>query len=330
MWQRKITAITLLFLLAGGLLGACDVLPEAPAAALVRTLTPTATMDPLGYQAVAAQSCQVADWATIQSEQRQGGQTLWLQGDLLSWQPGSENSGDRLAYLAPDERTSWFAGRLMLAEGPDFTEHIPLAPNIFVSGDLTWSPRGDWLAFLAFRPNENIYTIMVVRSDGTGLTDLFPTDIARTDARTSRKAVIGWSDNTTVQVIVSCGEQCRAAYDISVNGPAEPVLTPSPVADYHELPLNLQISRNVLEHAPEDFPRGIRTPPPPDWSPDAQKVIYLDRRGLLWLLSPETKTHYLVDVGLRDVFEAQWSEGSSKLAVRAEDRIFVFETPCLR
>jgi hypothetical protein len=329
MLTRKICIFLLILILAGGLLSACDAVPDA-AAARVRTPTPTATPDPLGYQAIAPLSCRVINWATIQAEQRMGGQMHWLQGDLIAWQPGSQNSGDRLAYLAPDDRSSWFTGRLMLAQGPDFTERIPLAPNILVSGDLTWSPNGEWLAFLAFRPNESVYTIMVVRGDGSGLKDLFPTDLARTDAHTSQKAVIGWNDNDTVQVIASCGEQCRFAYDIDVRSPGSPSLTPTPVTDYHELSRNLEISTNVLDHTPDDFPRGVRTPPAPKWSPDTDQVIYLDRRGLLWLLLPEAKNNYVIDVGLRDVYEVQWSLGSNKLAVRAEDRIFVFETPCLR
>jgi hypothetical protein len=330
MLTRKISAILLIILVLGsGLLSACDAIPD-PAAARVRTPTPTATPDPLGYQAIADQSCQVSNWATIQAEQRIGGQTHWLQGDLIAWQPGSHNSGGNLAYLTPDDRSSWFTGRLMLARGPEFTEPISLAPNVLVSGDLTWSPDGSWLAFLAFRPNEGIYTIMVVRSDGSRLTDLFPTDLAQTDMRASQKAVIGWKDNNTVQVIASCGEQCRFAYDLSVSEPPGPILNPTPVMDYHELNRNLEISTNILEHTPEDFPRGVRTPPPPKWSPDTDQVIYLDRRGLLWLLLPEAKNNYLIDVGLRDVYEAQWSPDSKKLAVRAEDRIFVFETPCLR
>ena len=159
---------------SAGLLAGCGPLPLQPTLQGEGTVTPTATLDPSGYQAVASRGCMVGEWHTLQAERRQGGLTTWLQGNLLAWQPGTSN----LAYLAPGERSSWFTGVLMLGEGPDFVEHRQLAPTILVNGDLTWSPSGEWLAFLAFRPNESVYTIMVVNQDGSKLIDLFPADLA--------------------------------------------------------------------------------------------------------------------------------------------------------
>ena len=49
---------------------------------------------------------------------------------------------------------------------------------------------------------------------------------------------------------------------------------------------------------------------------------------MLWMLSPGEKITFPVDIGLRDVTETQWSLDSGALAVRAEDRVFVFEIPC--
>jgi hypothetical protein len=46
------------------------------------------------------------------------------------------------------------------------------------------------------------------------------------------------------------------------------------------------------------------------------------------VLSPSKKITYPVDIGLRDVAETQWSEDETRLAVRAEDAIFVFEINC--
>jgi hypothetical protein len=66
----------------------------------------------------------------------------------------------------------------------------------------------------------------------------------------------------------------------------------------------------------------------PNWSPDQNMIAYLDKRGLLWLLSIPKKVSYLLDIGLRDVTETQWAADNHYLAIRAEDRIFVFQVPC--
>lgn len=310
-------------ILTGGLillllLAACGIVPGGAYDGSQSTVVPTATLDPAGYRAVDTQACSIADWTTMQANRPAG--------DLIAWQPGSRN----LAYLAPSERSSWFIGDLMLARAPDYKERVPLATGLYVTGDLTWSPSGEKLAFLAFRPNENLYTVMTVRADGSGLTDLFPTDLARTDARTSPKAIIQWKDDNTVEVMASCGEECRNAYDINDSGPNGPVLTPTPIGDYTELNDNLAIHRKVPDFNKNDYPRIFEDEPSarPHWSPDDRWVAYLDKRLMLWVLSPAEKITFPIDIGLRDVTETQWSLDSGALAVRAEDRIFVFEIPC--
>ncbi len=80
---------------------------------------------------------------------------------------------------------------------------------------------------------------MVSKGDGSQVIDLFPTDLARTDTRSSKKAIVGWQNNSTVQVIASCGEECRQAYDIDVTQSPAPVLTPTVLTDYTLLKKNL-------------------------------------------------------------------------------------------
>jgi hypothetical protein len=323
---KIIFVLALILIVSGGLLSACGALPQPQAALEASTVTPTATLDPSGFQAVESRACMVGDWHTLQAERRQGQVVTWLQGNLLAWQPGTSN----LAYLAPGDRSSWFTGVLMLTNGPGFTEHLQLAPTILVNGDLTWSPSGERLAFLAFRPNEGLYTVMVVDADGRNLIDLFPADLARTDQRTGQKAIIGWQNDGVVEVIASCGEECRVAYAIDINAPPGPVLTPTPIDDYRILNDNLQIDRRVQTVTPEDFPKILSTPQisKPHWSPDNRLVSYLDRRGVLWLLSVAEKISYPIDIGLRDVYETQWSSSNDFLAIRAEDRVFIFQVPC--
>jgi dipeptidyl aminopeptidase/acylaminoacyl peptidase len=252
-------------------------------------------------------------------------QTDKPQGDLIAWRPGATD----LAYLAPSERSSWYTGALLLAKGPDYKVQLPLAPAILVTGDLTWSPSGDLLAFTAFRPNENVATVMVVRPDGSGLTDLFSTDAAHTDNRSSQKSILGWKDDTTLQVMISCGEECRTAFDLIVTGTAGQALVPTQVPNYHELANSLQVHRNTREYKTEQFPKNMNDPDSdPNWSPDGNMIAYLDKRGLLWLLFTEGKTNSLLDIGLREVAETQWSSDNRYLAIRAEDRIFVFIISC--
>lgn len=301
------------------LLANCSIVPGSKPVVNVEegTLTPTPTKDPSGFQAIAPEACQVADWAAMQTNKPQG--------DLIAWQPGTIN----VAYLAPADRSSWYIGTLMLAKGPDYKERKVLASGILATGDLTWSPGGSMLAFLAYLPNENAYTVMTVHPDGSQLTDLFPTDLARTDSRTSQKSILGWKNEKVLQVMASCGEECRQAYDIDLSTGGTPVLIPTPIANYRELVDSLQIHRKTLAITPEAFPKIVSTPSAKtNWSPNQSMASYLDKRGILWLLNVEGKTNYLLDIGLRDVNETQWADNNQYLAIRAEDRIFIFQIPC--
>lgn len=332
--RARLLVILLLLATFGLFFASCSSSDQEALAGLAETLTPTPTIDPSGYEPVEPLSCLVNEWNTLQSEQRRGSIVNWLQGDLISWRPGQAAGEGELAYLAPNDRSSWFTGELTLARGPALAEHISLAPGVLANGDLTWSPGGSWLAFVAYRPNEGVYTVMAVSADGSSLVDLFPTDLARTDNRASQKAILGWSSDTTVQVIVSCGEECRNAYDIDVTALPGPVMTPTVIGDYTQLNKNLQLSQHILTLTPDDFPKNMRVTPSAaqvttvKWAPDERQVAYLDRRGILWYLNVDQKIHYILDLGLRDVYEIQWSSGSDTLAVRAEDRIFIFEVPC--
>jgi hypothetical protein len=317
--RLRLTPLLRLALLAL-LLAGCG--SAASNAALTGTPIPTPTRDPSGYSVAEPQACQVAEMATMQSN--------LPQGDLLAFRPNTQD----LAYFAPTDRTSWYVGSLMLAKAPDYAERIPLAPSVLAAGDLTWSPDGQYLAFLAYRPNENLYTVMVVQADGAGLKDLFPGDAARTDARTSQKSIIKWKDDNTLEVMTSCGEECRNAYDVAVGQAAAPGLVPTTIADYRELAGSLKLHPNIPTYQPDQFPKVMPTIDPAktvisqNWSPDNRLVAYLDKKGYLWMLSIQQKILYPLDIGLRDVYEMEWSSSSQTLGVRAEDQIFIFEVPC--
>lgn len=323
MRQRTKIIIFLVFF-AAILISACGSRDE-DITLLSETPIPTATTDPSGYQTVESRSCLINEWNILQSEQRRGQTITWLQGDLLAWRPGGNSDKGELAYIAPGDRSSWFTGTLTLAYGSDLEQKRVLAKGILANGDLTWSPDGAWLAFLAYRPNEELYTVMIVNAEGTQLRDLFPADMARTDNRSSQKAIMGWKDDSTVQVIASCGEECRHAFDIDVKVPIPLELTPTVIGDYTWLKENLLISQHTLTVTPDAFPKNMVSG---KWSPNERLVAYLDRRGILWMLSVDEKINYILDIGLRDVYEVQWSANNDFLAVRAEDRVFIFEIPC--
>lgn len=315
----RLRAAAVLLILLGGLLVGCSaVLGSSSANNGLATPAPTATLDSAGYRAVDTKACPVSDWTTMQTSKPQG--------DLIAWQPGRHD----IAFVSPSDRSSWYVGDLTLAKAPNYQEMIQLAPAVLSAGDLTWSPSGSQLAFLAFRPNDNAYTVMVVRPDGSGLTDLFPADLARTDSRTSQKAIIGWKDEQTLQVMTSCGEECRNAYDVRVSGTPGQSLTPTPITNYQQLNDALSSHKNVPTYQPEQYPKVMGTPraAAPQFSPSSKWVAYLDKKLLLWVLSPKDKITFPVDIGLRDVSELQWSSDDQRLAVRAEDRIFVFQIPC--
>lgn len=283
------------------------------------TLTPTA--DALGYQAVPSPACLVADWPGTQSDK--------MQGDLIAWQPG----GTGLAYLAPSLSSTWYTGVLSLASGDKFVNRVPLTSNITASGDLTWSPDGMRLAFVAVRVDEGMQTVMVINQDGSGLTDLFPLDSARTDARTSQKSILKWLTSDQVRVLTSCGEDCQQAIDFNVRDGSS---LPDPTTQRKNADSvfnrtgtksldGLEPITTVIEYDAEKYPRVFNAP---NWSPDTSQVMYLDRRGLLWVLNPKTKKQFILDIGLRLVNETKWTENGRSVAVRAEDRIYVYEIPC--
>lgn len=320
MISRKLTALVSIFLMLS-LLAACNLVPGQEALDSNTMLTPTATPDTLGYRAVASEACRVANWASMQTNKRQG--------DLIAWHPDSE----RIAYLAPYANTSWYIGMVTVASGTDYATRETLVPNVTATGDLTWSPEGDKLAFIASRVDEELQTVMVVNADGSGLFDLFPGDEAITDTGTSDKSILGWQDNNMLEVAVSCGVDCQQRYEIDVrDGFAAPLGDPERKNARAEINREdvktldgLEIKPHVIEYDPEVYPRGFSSP---NWSPDEEDVLYLDRRGVLWLLHPENKTQYIIDIGLRLVSETKWSADSSQIAVRAEDSIFIFEVPC--
>ena len=310
-----------LALLLGLITPACAILPIPESSSSIEMLTPTTTPDALGISVVQSSACLITSWSSIQTNK--------AQGDLIAWDPGSE----QIAYVAPIVSSSWYVGALTVTTSPDFNEHTPLAPNVTVMGDLTWSPDSERIAFVALRGDESVQTVMVARRSGSDVIDLLPLDQAGTAAN-SQKSVIAWLDENRVRVMSSCAEDCQQALDASLSsGEIRPYgeqerwnenkpFTPGPSKSLDGLEPNV----NTVAYDVDLFPKYFNSP---NWSPDRESVLYLDRYGLLWLLHVNDKTQYLLDIGLRFVNETKWSPDGTRVAIRAEDRIFVFETPCI-
>jgi len=161
------------------------------------------------------QTCLLADLPIISG-------TLW-QLHRFAWSP----TGDRLAYVGTAEPADALTGPLMLVAAPHFDTPQPLAPNAI--GDPTWSPDGSQIAFVAFRSNDQLGTIMTATiNEGPDLLDLLPGDMARTDPGTGYKAIDSWLDERLV-VMTNCGTGCRQPLVLDFKeGTMEPIFPLSP------------------------------------------------------------------------------------------------------
>jgi Tol biopolymer transport system component len=300
----------LVALLALALTG-CAIQPQVAtpgAASSQPAVTPTYDNAPSGYISVPQQACLVADLDGV-----------WIdrpQGRMIAWAPGE----NRLAYISTQRSSGWYLGDLRLVAGPDYTQSTQVTQDVRVNGSLAWSPGGDSLAFVALREDQ-LYTVMITRADGSGLVDLFPADLARTDQFSSLKSVTGWQSDDTLRVSTSCGAYCRQTVDYSAASAAR-VYSPE------------------TENGTVEATLATDSPPPPaigslftdivlfSAAPDGKQFAFSDSLGKLWVVSTGTRRRFEVSLDNREVFELAWSPDSSALAVHADDRVLVFSLPC--
>jgi len=145
------------------------------------------------------------------------GEKLLQQANVLAWSPDSHS----LAFLGPGEIDDSLLGTLTLVEGPGFETPHHLASNVV--GDPAWSPDGSRIAFVAFRSDDELGTVMTVNADGSGLHDLFPGETARTDPGMGYKAVGGWLDEQRILIMTNCGTGCSRPLQLDLK---DGVLTP--------------------------------------------------------------------------------------------------------
>jgi len=273
---------------------------------------------------IPSQACQLADLPIVS-------EMLW-QLDRFAWSP----TGDALAYLGPNESDDSFMAPLMLvADSLNSTSRL-LAPSAV--GDPTWSPNGSQIAFVTFRPEDQLGTIMVVNTDGSGLLDLLPEDTARTDPGTGYKAIEGWWDEGYLVVTTDCGTGCRRLMVLNLQARTLEPVFPSGLegGSYAYSPdhalivvmsgANPQIGvvlhdeREILwlsGHGSLDQTWASFWTFFADWSPDSSRFLFLRQPSdgsappELWVWDKETRR---VSALLSGVIAARWSPRGDQIA----------------
>lgn len=157
-------------------------------------ITPVYT--PPILHSISRQACLITDLPA-------GGETPW-ESPLFAWSPNAKS----LVYLQPEDT---YTHTLMLTAAPQFDTPRRLTSNVI--GDLFWSPDGSRIAFVSLR-SDKLETVMTVASDGSGLHDWFPGELAQTDPGKGSKAIIGWADQSNLWVMTNCGAGCRRLWQL--------------------------------------------------------------------------------------------------------------------
>jgi hypothetical protein len=278
---------------------------ETPVAEGGPTPTPLPTSVAPAFPVVAPRACKVAELESLRTD--------LPQGDLMAWSPVDST----LAYLGPASNSIWYTGQIHLAQAPDFTPGDNLAPDIAAWGDLTWSPEGDALAFVAWRLPD-AYTLMTVAQSGGTPVDLLPGASAVTDARDSSKAIREWRSGF-IYALSACGDDCDQT--LTINPDTGSFSSGEPGRSQKD---RLKPSRRV-ETFDEDIYPAMEMP---NWSPDGKQVVYFDAADRVWVLLTADRLQYILTIPITFPREAKWSSDNRWLALRSDDMIEIFDTTC--
>ncbi len=308
----------LLPLLALVVLSGCS--PESPLSVLLPApeVTPTAevipspTPDDHGYPFVFSPYCQVGEWNTIQTEEQQG--------DLMAWSPVSNT----LAWIEPGKTGNWSAGNLVVSSGLLLKDRAPLNIDALTFGDLAWSEDGKFLAFIALRRSDSLYTVMTVdfTGDRPKVKDRLPDEAARTDDYGSDKAIVGWNGDRQLDVVSSCGPDCDTPITIDLNANTWQV---DPTAQRKSLQEYWRISNKKPVEDPTQFPTMVEDP---SWSQDGVMMGLIDERNNLWVANLTEKTQMAIPYYLGFIQEVKWSFNNRLMTVRNDNRIFLLSMDC--
>lgn len=255
-------------------------------------------------------SCQVARFEPLRVDQ--------LQGDLLAWRPDQ----DQLAYVAPAASSNWYAGTLEMVQGPEYAEPVVMAPDTLVFGDLTWSPDGALLAYVALRISDGVYTIQTVSPEEGIPKDWLPGEVARTENGSSAKAIIGWQAGQRLRVLSACGPDCDQTLEINLaTGEVSAI-----GEQLRRAKDRLALRDHLVIHDEETYPYMIQ----PNWSHDNRMIAYFDEDDRVMLVIVAEQVQYILDVGINTPRETKWSYDNRHLAVRTDDWVYIFDPVCER
>jgi dipeptidyl aminopeptidase/acylaminoacyl peptidase len=289
-------------------LAACSGAPESSGGNTPVPATPTiASNTRPDFQIIPPTACLVLDEAVIR--------TSTLQGDLLAWSPVAAE----LAYVASNERSDWNFGDLSIVSAEEHGAARKLAENAV--GNLSWSPHGGYIVFAALRSGDGVYTLQGAAGDGSVIVDFFPGDSAKTDSWASPKIVREWLDDARFLAAVSCGPGCTRTAEIDI-----PENTQQLIGDPEKVITDFwKIHRRLPDPPPDKLENALDA----DWSPDGKSAAYFDTRGYAWVITPETKSQFLLPLGeWEDPLETKWSSDGEYLAVRAGFRLLLFRMNC--
>ncbi len=298
------------YLIAALFLTACGILPSLPQPVVDSgpTPTPLPTSSAEGFPTVADRSCLLARLEPLRVEQ--------LQGDLMGWRP----DGDELAYVGPAASSNWFAGQLKLAAGPEYASPSPIAGETVVFGDLTWSPNGSVLAFVALRVSDGVYTIMTTSPESQNPVDWMPGENARTDTGISAKAILSWQAGQRLRILSACGPDCDQQMEINLLDGSITTIG----EQIRRSKERLAVRNRLVIHDESAYPYMIQ----PNWSLDSSKVSYIDEDDRAMVLLVDEAVQFILNIGINTPREAKWSYDNRKIAIRTDDFIFVFDTMC--
>lgn len=313
---RWIICIIPLFLM----LGACSSKPKT-----VINSTPTSVVTPtpevsillkpgvFSSTKIPADNCLLGTTSTIDIQDPQG--------DLVAWSPVQNT----IAYVAPATGSSWswYLGDLVTISNLSAVRTYTVS-NGGIFGDITWSPDGKTIAFIARRFADNTFTVMTLHTDTGKLTDLFPDKEAHTDSLTSPKGIDKWVDNTNLIVSTSCDGDCVELIKVNALNGAKEAYSTGKIRkkDDHSLDItNLQ---------PTSIPTSYPTMTDPNWAPDSaiNALIYFDENGNAQFISGQSTPEPL-GFGYYRNGEIKWSYDSKFVAMRLDDNLYIYKADCL-
>jgi hypothetical protein len=261
-----------------------------------------------GFTQIASPACQVADLPVLQTDK--------AQGDLLAW---AENQ-DIIAFAAPDNGIwGWYSGKLVIVSMDDPTAQREFSKQR-VFGDVTWSPGGTQIGFVALRPDGNIYTVMALNVETLTAADLIPGMTASTDIWASQKGIEKWEDEQNLVITSVCGSDCVDQASVNTNGLVMTEITQLRRNEDHSLALTL----NQPEYDAALYPPMVN----PNWTPDLSKIAFLDENDNLIVFDRDQQGYYPFDLTTLTVNETKWSADSRYLAVRADGHLFIYDMQC--